>query len=89
MLPSLYSQMAEKGTELIPYINSVDETPDAGIEGFLESARFSTGYSSLHNTIGFMPETHMLKAYDQRVKATYQLLETYIDIIVRDAQAHW
>ena len=86
MLPSLYSQMAEKGTELIPYINSVGETPDTGIEGFLESPRFSTGYASLHNAIGFMPETHMLKAYDQRVKATYQLLATYIDIIARDAK---
>jgi len=86
MLPALYSQMAKKGIELIPYINSVEETPDAGIEGFLENARFSTGYSTLHNAIGFMPETHMLKAYDKRVAATYQLLATYIDIIVRDAQ---
>jgi len=85
-LPALYSKMAQKGTELIPYINSVEETPAGGIEGFLESPRFSTGYSALHNTIGFMPETHMLKAYDKRVEATYQLLETYIDIIGRDAQ---
>jgi len=86
MLPALYGNMAKKGTELIPYINSVEETPDGGIEGFLESPRFSTGYSALHNAIGFMPETHMLKDYDSRVKATYQLLETYIDIMVRDAQ---
>ena len=87
MLPSLYQQMAKKGFELIPYINSVKETPDEGIEGFLENARYSTGYAALHNVIGFMPETHMLKAFDQRVKSTYQLLETYIDIIVRDAKA--
>jgi hypothetical protein len=86
MLPDLYRQMAKKGFELIPYINSVAETPDEGIEGFLETARYSTGYAALHNVIGFMPETHMLKAFDQRVKSTYQLLETYIDIIVRDAE---
>jgi hypothetical protein len=85
MLPDLYKQMAKKGFELIPYINSVEETPDEGIEGFLETARYSTGYAALHNVIGFMPETHMLKAFDQRVKSTYQLLETYIDIIERDA----
>ncbi|WP_432707938.1 M14 family metallopeptidase [Pedobacter sp.] len=85
MLPDLYKQMAKKGFELIPYINSVKETPDEGIEGFLENARYSTGYAALHNVIGFMPETHMLKAFDQRVKSTYQLLETYIDIVVRDA----
>jgi hypothetical protein len=86
MLPALYTQMAQKGFELIPYVNSVEETPDAGIEGFLETPRFSTGYTTLHNTIGFMPETHMLKSYDKRVESTYKLLETYIDLVVKDAR---
>lgn len=86
MLPALYAQMAKKGFELIPYVNSVEETPDTGIEGFLETPRFSTGYTTLHNTIGFMPETHMLKSYDKRVESTYKLLETYIDLVVKDAQ---
>jgi hypothetical protein len=85
MVPALYKQMAEKGFEMIPYINSIEETPDAGITGFLEPARFSTGYAALHNSIGFMPETHMLKAFDKRVDATYKLLETYISLISKDA----
>jgi hypothetical protein len=86
MVPDLYRQMAGKGYELIPYINAVEETPDAGITGFLEPPRFSTGYAALHNVIGFMPETHMLKAYDKRVDATYKLLQTYIDIVQRDSK---
>lgn len=86
MLPSLYTEMKRVGYEMIPYVNSVEETPDAGITGFLESARYSTGYTTLHNTIGFMPETHMLKDYDKRVDATYKLLQIYIDIVVRDAK---
>eukprot|EP01118_Nematostelium_gracile_P013314 TRINITY_DN5009_c0_g2_i1.p1 TRINITY_DN5009_c0_g2~~TRINITY_DN5009_c0_g2_i1.p1 ORF type:complete len:580 (+),score=98.15 TRINITY_DN5009_c0_g2_i1:11016-12755(+) len=86
MVPSLYKEMAAKGHELIPYINSVEETPDAGITGFLEPARFSTGYAALHNSIGFMPETHMLKAFDKRVDATYKLLQTYIEVVSRDAK---
>lgn len=86
MLPSLYSEMKAKGFELIPYINSIKETPDNGISGFMESPRYSTGYAALHNTIGFMPETHMLKPYDQRVESTYKLLQTYIDIVERDAK---
>jgi hypothetical protein len=86
MVPALYKQMAAKGYELTPYINSIEETPDAGITGFLEPARFSTGYAALHNSIGFMPETHMLKAYDKRVDATYKLLQTYVDVVVRDAR---
>jgi hypothetical protein len=67
-------------------VNSIGETPDQGITGFLESPRYSTGYATLHNTIGFMPETHMLKSFDKRVDATYKLLQTYIDVIVRDAK---
>ncbi|MHA4893689.1 M14 family metallopeptidase [Pedobacter sp. PWIIR3] len=86
MLPSLYAEMKKVGYEMTPYVNSVEETPDAGITGFLESPRYSTGYTTLHNTIGFMPETHMLKAYDKRVDATYKLLQIYIDIVARDAQ---
>lgn len=85
MLPFLYDQMNSKGYEMTPYVNSVEESPDQGITGFLESPRYSTGYTTLHNAIGFMPETHMLKAYDKRVDATYKLLQTYIDIVQRDA----
>lgn len=87
MLPSLYAEMAKTGYEMTPYVNSIEETPDAGITAFLETPRYSTGYAALHNTIGFMPETHMLKDYDKRVDATYKLLKIYIDIIVRDAKA--
>jgi hypothetical protein len=85
MVPELYYQMKKKGFELIPYINSVEETPDAGITGFIESPRYSTGYAALHNTIGFMPETHMLKAFNKRVESTYKLLQTYVDLVSRDA----
>jgi len=86
MVPALYSEMKKKGFELIPYINSVKETPEAGITGFLESPRYSTGYAALHNSIGFMPETHMLKAFNRRVEATYQLLQTYVDLVSHDAK---
>ncbi len=86
LVPGLYSEMEKKGYPLIPYVNSVGETPDSGITGFIESPRYSTGYAALHNTIGFMPETHMLKAYNLRVDATYKLLSSYIDLINRDAK---
>ncbi len=86
MLPHLYAEMKKSGFEMIPYVNSIEETPDAGITGFLESPRYSTGYTTLHNTIGFMPETHMLKNYEQRVASTYRLLQIYIDLVARDAK---
>ncbi|MES2446255.1 MAG: M14 family metallopeptidase [Bacteroidota bacterium] len=86
MVPDLYSQMKAKGFELIPYVNSIGETPETGITGFIEYPRYSTGYAALHNTIGFMPETHMLKSFDKRVESTCKLLFTYKDVVVRDAK---
>jgi hypothetical protein len=86
LLPDLYNQMKVKGYELVPYVNSINETPDDGITGFIESPRYSTGYAALHNAIGFMPETHMLKTFDKRVESTYLLLHTYVEIVARDAK---
>ena len=86
LVPDLYKQMEKAGYPLTPYVNSVKETPDSGIEGFLETARYSTGYAALHNTIGFMPETHMLKPYRQRVESTYQFMQEVLDIVQRDAK---
>lgn len=86
LVPDLYSQMKGKGYELIPYVNSMGETPESGITGYIESPRYSTGYAALHNTIGFMPETHMLKTFDKRVESTQKLLHTYVTIIARDAK---
>lgn len=86
LVPDLYSKMKTKGFELVPYVNSINETPDDGITGFIESPRYSTGYAALHNSIGFMPETHMLKSFDKRVESTYLLLQTYVEIVARDAK---
>jgi hypothetical protein len=85
MLPDLYKKMKASNFEMTPYVNSIEDTPDSGITGFLETARYSTGYAALHNAIGFMPETHMLKPYHQRVEGTYKFMEHVIEIVQRDA----
>ncbi len=86
LIPDLYTGMKTAGFEMIPYVNSIEETPDQGITGFLEIPRYSTGYAALHNTIGFMPETHMLKPFAQRVESTYQFMVNVIGIVQRDAK---
>ncbi|KQM79069.1 hypothetical protein ASE74_00360 [Pedobacter sp. Leaf216] len=86
LVPDLYKGMEKMGYPMIPYVNSIGETPETGITGFIDPPRYSTGYTTLHNAIGFMPETHMLKSYDLRVDATYKLLQNYIGIIARDAK---
>ncbi|MBD1396981.1 M14 family metallopeptidase [Pontibacter sp. JH31] len=86
MLPSLYEGMKKDKFPMVPYMNTIDETPDKGIVGFMESPRYATGYTTLYNTIGFVPETHMLKPFDQRVKSTYKLMEHMINTVSRDAK---
>ena len=76
--PSLYKGMKEKNWDMVPYVNVEDTDPSKGFSMFYDSPRYSSGYAALFNTISFMPETHMLKPYKQRVRSTYDLLITMI-----------
>jgi len=87
MLPALYADMAARGFPLCPYVNPLKEIPDDGIADFLDSPRFSTGYAALHHTIGFMPETHMLKAFDARYRGTRALVESALAYTVAHGDA--
>jgi hypothetical protein len=85
LVPALYSGMNQLGKPMCPYVETVGETPESGIVGFLETPRFATGYAALFNCIGFVPETHMLKPYNDRVWATYDLMVTMINQCSKDA----
>lgn len=86
MLPKIYRDMETRGWPTCPYVNPVKETPDDGIEDFLEVPRFSTGYASLHHTIGFMPETHMLKPFADRYASMRALVETVLEFTIANAE---
>ena len=81
MLPELYAGMKHRNWEMIPYVDGPGETPDSGIFGFCDYGRYSTGYAALWNTIGFMPETHMLKPFADRLWSTYAFMEVVIEFI--------
>jgi hypothetical protein len=85
--PALYKGMKEKGYDLVPYVDFEGNTPDVGMTAFLDMARFSSGYATLWNTFAFLPETHMLKPYDQRVKATYALMQSFIEFTAVNSAA--
>lgn len=93
MLPELYADMKDRNWEMIPYVDSPKETPDSGIVGFCDYGRYSTGYAALWNTIGFMPETHMLKPFKDRLWSTYHFMDVVIQFMarhipdIRDARA--
>lgn len=76
--PALLKGMKDKNREMVPYINVEDNDPSTGFSQFYDTPRYSSGYAALFNTIGFMPETHMLKPYSERVHSTYDLLVTMI-----------
>jgi hypothetical protein len=78
LVPGIYADMARIGNPICPYVETMGETPESGIVGFLETARFATGYAALFNCIGFVPETHMLKAYNDRVWATFDLMNVIV-----------
>ncbi len=76
--PSLYKSMDKKGWAMTPYVNFEEGNPEKGWTAFYESPRYSSGYAALFNTISYMPETHMLKPFKDRVLSTYALMETII-----------
>ena len=85
LLPSLQAAMTKQKFPMAPYVDSKGKTPDTGLIGFLDSPRYSSGYTTLFNTIGFITETHMLKPFDQRVKATYAFMEILLKTINQEA----
>ncbi|WP_281632102.1 M14 family metallopeptidase [Flavobacterium luteolum] len=79
MMPALVKDLQKKKIETTPYVDSFRDTPDKGFGQFVDSPRYTTGYTSLFNTIGFVVETHMLKKYAERVKMTYEYMKTTLD----------
>lgn len=81
--PMLYHKMDSMGWPMCPYVNA-EETPDKGWTAFYDPPRFSSGYAALFHCIAWVPETHMLKPFDQRVKSTYALMKAIMDIAGRE-----
>jgi len=75
LLPYFNNEMSKRGWDMVPYVFSFGP-PETGIIGFMDHPRFSSGYAALHHTIAFMPETHMLKPYKDRVASTLDFIKT-------------
>ncbi|MFC4230855.1 M14 family metallopeptidase [Parasediminibacterium paludis] len=85
--PSIFKSMASKNWPLTPYVNFEEGSPEKGWQAFYDAPRYSTGYAALFGTIGFMPETHMLKPFAQRVKSDYALMESILQQAILQANA--
>jgi len=81
MHPSIMSDLKKKKIESVPYVNIRGDKPDDGFAQFMDSPRYSTGYTTLFNTIGSVPETHMLKDFASRVNVTYEYMVSTINYV--------
>ncbi|RFM28640.1 M14 family metallopeptidase [Deminuibacter soli] len=77
--PALYKGMQQKKWDLVPYVNFEEGNPEKGWMAFYDPPRYSSGYATLFQTLAFMPETHMLKPYADRVHSTYALMQTMME----------
>ena len=84
-MPQLEDSLVQKKWDITPYVNLFNRTPETGFSQFMDYPRYSTGYTTLYNTLGMMVETHMLKPYKQRVEGTYELMRSFINIAENDA----
>ena len=94
----MVGRLAAKGHMVSPYIDiRGGDDPAAGLDYGNSLPRFSTGYAPLQSRAALLVETHMLKPYGSRVKATYDLLVSLLEELherpgallaaVRDAEA--
>ncbi|TFG74762.1 MAG: hypothetical protein E4H26_07300 [Flavobacteriales bacterium] len=86
MMPDLVSSLAAEKWDITPYVNVFNTPPEHGFSQFIDYPRYSTGYTALWNTLGMMVETHMLKPYEPRVNATYELMKQMIGIAESDGE---
>ena len=85
-MPRLEDSLQKNKWDITPYVNVFNQSPEAGFTQFMDSPRYSTGYTTLYGTVGMMVETHMLKPYKQRVEGTYELMKQFLKIADEDTE---
>lgn len=78
--PELTPGLKKKGWDWSPYVETMGDTPESGLQAFNDLPRYAQGYAAIFNSISITVETHMLKPFPQRVQAT----KAYLDWLV-----HW
>ncbi|MFI4969396.1 MAG: M14 family metallopeptidase [Lysobacterales bacterium] len=85
---AIFPAFEKHGHLAAPYLDLVDHRDiSKGIGNFGSGPRFSTGYVALHNRAALLVETHMLKSYATRVRATCDLVVATLEHLNRDGGA--
>lgn len=83
-IPYLTETLKKDGWDWSPYVETKGETPESGIQAFNDLPRYAQGYGALFHSLSITVETHMLKPFPQRVKAT----KDYLNFLFRWSQAN-
>lgn len=84
LLPQITQDLKTSKWDLFPYVETVKDIPDSGIHQFNDLPRYAMGYASLFNTVSFTVETHMLKPFPNRVKATHDFMYSLVQWCVKN-----
>ncbi len=79
--PYLYNAMHEAGYPMINYVSPMGQTPESGLQQYMNPLRFTSGFGRAFNTISFMTEAHMFKDFSQRVLATYEFIKASLSFV--------
>jgi hypothetical protein len=83
--PALFEEMKNRSWPMCPYVNFEEGSPGNGWQQFYDPPRYSSGYAALFHTISYIPETHMLKPFKDRVQSTYALMQSLAGLASRYA----
>ncbi|MDA3891130.1 MAG: M14 family zinc carboxypeptidase [Salinivirgaceae bacterium] len=87
MSSALYGMMDKKSKYLMcPYVHVWRKPPDEGFQQVFETPRYSTGYTSLFNTLSFMTETHIFKPFEDRVLSTVDFMHCLLDFTSKNSK---
>jgi hypothetical protein len=79
--------MSRAGVLMAPYFSFKNwHDPKSGMELGPSGPRYSQGYLAIQNRPGLLIETHMLKDYQTRVNASYEMLKQTLTVLNQDHQ---
>lgn len=85
--PYLEKTLSERGHVPLSYFEFRDANdPAAGITSPPLSPRFSDGYGTVQNRPTIVVETHMLKSFEVRIRAHYNLMKAVLEKTSREPQ---
>jgi hypothetical protein len=74
MIPAMYEKMRTTPYELIPYAEWDVVSPETGIANYVQTPRYSTGYTQLFHSLPQMIENHCYKPYVPRIESIYHFM---------------